>query len=211
MTQITTILFDFDGVISDTEPQYDIYYSALNEKYHLNVPDLSSHARGVTMKDLLDKFFLDLSGEEKKKVIEEFEQFELTMDYPLVPGVKEWIQYLKDNRYKIGLVTSSDEPKMKVVLKKLVLEKDFETVITAQQVTKGKPDPMCYLLAAKNLHSSPSECMVFEDSLAGIAAGKNAEMKVVGVSTTYSPEELKQYVPDIIPDFSDLNRLKSLL
>ena len=64
--------------------------------------------------------------------------------------------------------------------------------MSADRITKGKPDPMCYLLAASDLHVSPSDSLVFEDSFAGIQAGTNAGMRVIGLSTTNSEESLKE-------------------
>jgi beta-phosphoglucomutase-like phosphatase (HAD superfamily) len=84
-------------------------------------------------------------------------------------------------------------------------------MVTADHITKGKPDPMCYLMAASQLRSAPEECLVFEDSLAGITAGKNAGAKVVGVATTLSPDILKQHVQWVIPNFSNLQEVVALL
>jgi HAD superfamily hydrolase (TIGR01509 family) len=121
-----------------------------------------------------------------------------------VPGVLEFIRFLEEKKYKKAIVTSSPSAKMNAAIKKLSLENYFPVVVTADHITKGKPDPMCYLLAAQQLRSAPEECVVFEDSLAGITAGKNAGMKVVGVATTLAPDVLKQHVPQVIPDFTNL-------
>lgn len=208
---MTTILFDFDGVIADTEHQYDVFFDRLEEEYHLGDVHLATCAYGTTLDDLLDQYFQEYGREERQKIIAEMEEFELNMDYPLVPGIMDLLRYLRDNHYKIGLVTSSNEPKMKFVLAKLHLADFFDTLVTAAQVTKGKPDPMCYLLGAENLGSKPQECLVFEDSLPGIEAGKNAGMKVVGLATTLPAEELQGHVRDIIPDFTDIDQVKSFL
>ena len=63
---------------------------------------------------------------------------------------------------------------------------------------------MCYLLAASDLHVSPTDCLVFEDSFAGIQAGTNAGMRVIGLSTTNSEESLKDKVHHIIPNFQNI-------
>jgi beta-phosphoglucomutase-like phosphatase (HAD superfamily) len=70
---------------------------------------------------------------------------------------------------------------------------------------------MCYLLAASQLQSAPEECLVFEDSLAGVAAGKRAGAKVVGVATTLAPDVLQQHVQWVIPDFTNLPEVVGLL
>ncbi|HBJ15282.1 MAG TPA: HAD family phosphatase, partial [Parabacteroides merdae] len=86
----------------------------------------------------------------------------------------------------------------------LKLDNLFDTVVSADRITKGKPDPMCYLLAASDLHVSPSDSLVFEDSFAGIQAGTNAGMRVIGLSTTNSEESLKDKVYQVIPDFQNI-------
>lgn len=207
MTKISTVLFDFDGVIADTEPQYDIYIDALGERYNLGIKNFALQVKGTTSPDLLKNYFSHLSKEEQGKIAKELGDFELQMDFPLVKGVMEFINYLKDNNYKLGLVTSSQDFKMKRALDILNLSDTFDTEVTAARITDGKPNPMCYMLAAKDLNASPSECIVFEDSFHGIRAGKDAGMRVVGVSTTIPAAELKGKADHIIADFSDLEQI----
>ncbi|MFQ9316668.1 HAD family phosphatase [uncultured Dysgonomonas sp.] len=207
MTKITTVLFDFDGVIANTEPQYDIYIDALGEKYNLGIKNFALKVKGTTSPDILKKYFSHLPKEEVKTVERELGEFELQMDFPLVDGVMEFIEYLKNNNYKIGLVTSSQDFKMKRALDILNLSKTFDTEVTAARITKGKPNPSCYLLAAEDLNASPSECVVFEDSFHGIRAGKDAGMRVVGVSTTIPENELQGKADFIISDFSDIKQV----
>lgn len=145
--------------------------------------------------------------EEVKTVEKELGEFELQMDFPLVDGVMEFIEYLKNNNYKIGLVTSSQDFKMKRALDILNLSETFDTEVTAARISKGKPNPACYLLAAEDLNVSPSECVVFEDSFHGIRAGKDAGMRVVGVSTTIPENELQGKADFIISDFSDIQQV----
>ena len=161
----------------------------------------------TTSPDILKKYFSHLPKEEVKTVERELGEFELQMDFPLVDGVMEFIEYLKNNNYKIGLVTSSQDFKMKRALDILNLSKTFDTEVTAARITKGKPNPACYLLAAEDLNVSPSECVVFEDSFHGKRAGKDAGMRVVGVSTTISENELQGKADFIISDFSDLKQV----
>ena len=125
------------------------------------------------------------------------------MDYRFIPGAGDFIRELKAHGYKLGLVTSSQEGKMRVALEQLDLQDAFDTVVTAGRVTLGKPDPECYLLAARDLAVAPGECVVFEDSIAGITAGQRAGMKVVALATTLPIEELVMRVTHILPDFSD--------
>lgn len=211
MGKITTVLFDFDGVIANTEPQYDIYMDALGEKYNLGIQNFARTIKGTTTPDILKKYFSHFSESEVQKVKEEIDDFEQQMDFPLVSGVSEFIDYLKSNNFKIGLVTSSSDIKMKRALRLLKMDKTFDTEVTASRITEGKPNPMCYLLAAKDLESKPEECIVYEDSFHGIAAGKGAGMKVVGLSTTICKEDLLKVTDIVIPDFSDIDYIVKTL
>ncbi|NDV79382.1 HAD family phosphatase [Dysgonomonas sp. 511] len=207
MSKITTILFDFDGVIANTEPQYDIYIEALGEKYNLGIKDFARQVKGTTTPNLVKKYFDHLPQEEQQQIINDLDNFELIMDFPLVEGISEFISYLKTNGYKIGLVTSSSEAKMKRALQLLEMEHTFDTIVTASRITQGKPNPMCFLLAADDLGSKPEDCIVFEDSFHGVKAGRDAGMMVVGVTTTLSEDELKDKTDYTIPDFSELKSI----
>lgn len=211
MRKITTVLFDFDGVIADTEPQYDTYMDALGDRYNLGIENFALAVKGTTTPYVIKNHFSHLDQAEINKIKEGLENFELQMDFPLVEGVLDFIDYLKQNSYKVGLVTSSPEIKMKRALKLLEMENTFDTKVTACRITEGKPHPMCYLLAAEDLNVAPEECVVFEDSFHGIQSGKSAGMKVVGLSTTIPTEKLKEKTEYVIPNFSDKDFLFKIL
>lgn len=211
MKKATAVLFDFDGVITNTEPQYDIYFDRLGEKYNLGYQSFASMIKGTTMPYVLKTFLNHLPEEDIKIIKEEVEEFEKQMDFPPIPGSIEFVHYLKNNGYKIGLVTSSQDFKMKIALEKLELTGVFDTEVTADRITEGKPNPMCYLLGAEDLGVQPEECIVFEDSFHGINAGVNAGMRVIGISSTISDSELKKLVENVIPDFSNKQELIGFL
>lgn len=208
---ISTVLFDFDGVIADTEPQYDIYIEELGQKHNLGIDDFAIKVKGTTTPYIIKNYFSHLSEEEQERIEREMEDFEQLMDFPLVEGVMDFINYLKENGYKVGLVTSSQEMKMERALKLLQLTDTFDTIVTAARITHGKPNPMCYLLAAEDLAVKPEECTVFEDSFHGIQAGKDAGMRVVGLSTTIDEKALRDKTKHVIPDFSDLKKVIAFL
>ncbi len=210
MKKITTVLFDFDGVVTDTEPQYDVYMDDLGKKY-LNVDNLASLVKGVTSTNIMKKHFSHLSPEDIETINNGLEEFEKNMDFPPVDGAIEFIHHLKQNNYNVGLVTSSQSFKMEIALNELNLTNTFDVEIMADHITEGKPNPMCYLLAAQKLNVSPSECLVFEDSFFGIQAATEAGMQVVGLSTTIPAESLKEKVDIVIPNFKDKNRLLKIL
>ena len=181
-----TAFFDFDGVVVDTEPIYDIYWNEAGKRYQTGIPNFASHIKGTTLPYILEKYFSDRSEEFKEKVIRESMEFEQQMPFPPVPGAMEFIHLLKSKDVKVGLVTSSDDAKLKRAFRLLKLDNLFDTVVSA------------------DLHVSPSDSLVFEDSFAGIQAGTNAGMRVIGLSTTNSEESLKDKVYQVIPDFQNI-------
>ncbi len=81
----------------------------------------------------------------------------------------------------------------------------FDVIVTADKITRSKPDPECYLLAAKELQYAPARCVVFEDSFSGLKAGRGAGMKVIGLATTNPPETIRDKADAVIPDFRDFS------
>ena len=211
MAKIKTVLFDFDGVITNTEPQYDTFFDKIGEKYDLGHESFAAKIKGTTMTNVINNYLNHLPKEDVAKIIKETEEFERNMEFPPIEGALEFIDYLKGNGYKIGLVTSSQDFKMKIALDALSLNNVFHTEVTANRITEGKPNPMCYLLAAKDLNTSVDECIVFEDSFFGIQAGLSAGMRVVGLSSTIHENELKKVVDNVISNFSDRQELIKFL
>jgi HAD superfamily hydrolase (TIGR01509 family) len=209
-SKITAAIFDFDGVIADTEPQYDTFFNNLAAKYRLPT-NFAALIKGTTLTAIMEKYFSAYSPEERAQITRDHLRYELQMTYTFIPGAREAIHYFKNNGYQTAIVTSSPTAKMNIALQKMQLENTFDALITADHITRGKPDPMCYRLAAATLGVAPAACVVFEDSLMGIAAGKNAGMKVIGLATTVPAATLAQHVENSIPDFSDLQKVRSLL
>lgn len=199
-----TVFFDFDGVVVDTEPLYDAYWDEASERYGLGIKNFAAVIKGTTLPNIILKYFNHFSEEFKQQVIKESNNFEKEMTFPLVPGVLNFISILKEKGVKIGLVTSSEDFKLERAFKILSFENTFDTVVSANRIVKGKPDPMCYILAAQDLNVSPKDCLVFEDSFAGIESGNKAGMRVIGLSTTNPEEKLKEKVYEVIPNFSDI-------
>ncbi len=211
MAKITTVLFDFDGVVADTEPLYDIFWAEMAERYHIDVPDFPLKIKGMVLKHIFDVYFSAYSEEETQKITKASAEYEQQLDFPEIAGAKAFLRVLKARNFKLGLVTSSSAVKMQRALKKMELEEIFDTIVTADRITRGKPDPMGYLLAAYDLQSQPEECVVFEDSFSGIQAGTAAGMKVIGLATTNPAEAIGKRVSAVIPDFSDLDGVFALL
>ena len=209
MGKITAVLFDFDGVVADTEGLYAVFWGNIAERYRLNIPDFTLQVKGMTMGAIFEKFFPGYPEAEKRRIIEECMDYEYRMEFREVPGATDFIQWMKDRDYRVGLVTSSPDSKLEFALERLHLSDAFDTIVSADRIVRGKPDPMCYRLAAADLKVSPNECVVFEDSFFGIEAGKRAGMRVIGLSTTNPAEKIAGKADAVIPDFTDRDKVLS--
>lgn len=199
--ELKTALFDFDGVIVDTEPIYDIFWNEAGIRYQTGIDNFAAVIKGTTLPYIMEKYFSDRTEEFRRMIVKESTDYESTMPLPAMPGSIEFLHLLKENGVQIGLVTSSDDSKVERAFKLHHLDNLFDTIVTANRITTGKPDPMCYLLAASDLGVAPANCVVFEDSFAGIQAGTAAGMRVIGLSTTNPEELLKDKVYEVIPNF----------
>ena len=212
-SKITTVLFGLDGVVVDTEHDYDKFWSKIAQDNELKMNNFSSVIKGMTLNSIIELYFTISTLEEKQAIRDACSKMEQAIDYKkvVIHGVLDFIKYLKKEGYKIGLVTSSPTTKVEVVLDQLSLTDTFDTVITSDSIKKGKPDPMGYVLAKTNLGVQSAECAVFEDAFTGIKAATYAFMRVIGISTTLSADFLKDYTYGVISDFTDLENLKKLL
>ena len=132
--------------------------------------------------NLKEKYHIEGTIEEITEGQDAFYALELDKIKKLVPmdGLIDFLEYLKQNQYKIGLASSSGLAWVSQVLNELMIYDYFDVIIHGGLVMNSKPAPDSYLIAAEKLHSQPSDCIVIEDSWNGIQAGKNANMYVIG-------------------------------
>jgi HAD superfamily hydrolase (TIGR01509 family) len=108
-----------------------------------------------------------------------------------LPGVLDWLNCLKAAAIPCAIASSTSRPNIRCVMEQLRLGDDFSVIVAGEDVTRGKPDPEVFLLAAHRLGASSSRCVVFEDAHVGIEAARAANMKVVGVATTHPAATLQ--------------------
>lgn len=211
--KITTVLFGLDGVIVNTRKAHDEFWNSIAQRNNLKIDNFSEVIDGMTLNSIIDLYFPINSVEDKQQIRIDKAQVDENLDYTKIvtPGVLDFIDYLKSNNYKIGIVTSSSLNKVNRVLEELNLTDKFDTIIAAESIKKGKPDPMGYVLAQTNLGVLNTECVVFEDAFTGIKAATYAFMRVIGVATTLSVDFLKDYSYAVVEDFTDIEKLKDLL
>jgi haloacid dehalogenase superfamily, subfamily IA, variant 3 with third motif having DD or ED len=206
MNNDLAFLFDLDGVIIDTEPQFDVLWRNMGERYHLGIPDFEYKIKGTITPDIINIFFSQFPQDEKEKIRKEIADCEQNMIIDFIPGAYEFLVKTKEAGIKTALVTSSNNEKLAANFKNAPVDlyPFFDTIVSADRITKGKPHPMPYLLAASDLNRAPENCVVFEDSFNGIKSGNAAGMRVVGLSTTNSKESIEKDVFRVVPDFREL-------
>lgn len=203
-TKCIATLFDFDGVVMDTETQYTLFWNKIGEKYFPQYSEFGRVIKGQTLTRIYDTYFPDME-EVRQKITDSLNLFEKEMHYDFIPGVVDFMKNLREHGVKMAIVTSSNQMKMANVyrahpeLKELV-----DYILTAERVKHSKPAPDCFLLGADILGTVPENCVVFEDSFHGLEAGNAAGMLVVGLSTTNSEEAIRDKCSLVIPDFRNL-------
>ena len=183
--QLKAALFDLDGVVFDTEPQYTVFWGSQCRLYHPEHPGLEQEIKGSTLTQIYDCWFSGPLEKEQPLITERLNAYEQQMSYDFIEGFIAFVDDLHRHGVKTAVVTSSNLPKMESVYRKQPgFRQLFDAILTSEDFERSKPDPDCYLKAAQKLDVNPDECVVFEDSVNGLRSGLDAKMKVVGLLTT---------------------------
>ena len=182
-------LFDLDGVVFDTEPQYTLFWGSQCREFHPEHPGLELEIKGSTLDQIYSRWFGGDLEPMRPLVTKRLDEYEAQMDYEYVGGFLAFVGDLRSHGVKTAVVTSSNMPKMENVYRK---HPEFDAVLTSEDFAASKPSPDCYLRAAARLGAAPEECVVFEDSFNGLKAGRSAGMCVVGLTTTNSKEDIEE-------------------
>lgn len=194
-------LFDLDGVVFDTEPQYTAFWSTVFARYYPNEPQLATCIKGQTLTWIYERYFAD-KPDLQNEITAKLNAFEHNMQFEYVLGFEDFIAQLHQLKVNTAVVTSSNKEKMQQVYDQHPNFKAlFDHVFTAEDFAKSKPDPYCYLLGASYFGVRPTECVAFEDSTSGFKSVKSAGMPLVGLATSNSVEVINQYTKVIIPNY----------
>lgn len=184
-------LFDLDGVVFDTEPQYSIFWGGICRQYHPEHPGLEHEIKGQTLTQIYDRWFSGDLTAEQESITRRLDAYEEGMHYDFIAGFEALIADLHVHGVKTAVVTSSNVPKMESVYRYQPHFKTlFDAILTSEDFAESKPAPDCYLKAAERIGAQIDECIVFEDSFNGLRSGRAAQMKVVGLATTNPAEAI---------------------
>ena len=195
MKSIKAVIFDMDGILIDTERiSFNAFKEVLkgynyemSEEFYLTMIGRNVKSiKEVMLSEYGSSFPFDEIYEKKVKIAVE------TIDRDGViikPGVHELVDYLKDNNYRIAVATSTRKERAHYLLEQIGIKDKVDYIICGDQVVNSKPDPEIFLKAAKGIGIEPQNCMVIEDSDAGILAASRAGMTGINVPDMKKPDE----------------------
>ena len=210
-------IFDWDGVIIDSSRYHEESWVRLAKQENKGLtPGYFKKAFGKRNESIIPEV---LNWTQEKTEIKRLSDLKENLYRRIMadrgisplPGVKSFLKMLQKNNIPCCVGSSTPRLNITTALSLLGWEIYFPKIIAAEDVSKGKPDPQVFLLAAQKLHLSPDRCIVFEDALVGIQAAKAGGMKVVAVATTHPASELTE--ADLVVDRLDellIAQLKAL-
>ena len=216
---INTVLFDMDGLLLDTEPLWGESMLRIAAKHNIPIgPDRFKETTGLRIYEVTEywsvkypwkgKSYMDVAEEILDDIIDSSR-----LNGSALKGVAESLQLLKENNFKIGLASSSPARMINALVEHFDIAHYFDCITSADAVELGKPHPAVFLHCAQSLSSKPIECLVLEDSVNGMIAGKSARMKVVVVPDALHFDDPRFSLADAklksLEQF-DLNLLKAL-
>ena len=197
LKDIDAVIFDLDGTLIDSMWMWksiDIEYLA---RFGIDFPeDLQRCIEGMSFSETAvyfkQRFNLPDSLEQIKSDWNRMAWDKYLYEVPLKEGVKEFLDYLKELKLPLGIATSNSRELAELIIKKHNIYGYFASIRTSCEVERGKPYPDIYLRVARDLGVEPEKCLVFEDVIQGVMAGKSANMKVCAVYDEYSKDDEEQ-------------------
>ncbi len=213
-------LFDLDGTLVDSMwiwHRIDVEYLG---RFGLKLPeDLHSSIEGMsfteTARYFKERFSIPDSLEQMKADWNRMAWDKYLQEVPLKPGVREFLAYHRARGIRMAVASSNSRELVEAVIEVHGLTETFGAIVTGCDVAHGKPSPDIYLEAAARLGAAPAKCLVFEDIVPGIQAGRNAGMAVIAVEDAYSQYQEKEkrnladlYITDYYAGIMEIKRGK---
>jgi beta-phosphoglucomutase len=196
-------IFDMDGVLIDSFDLHRRSWQTMAREYGVEVTDEQfASTFGRTSREIIRHFWGENVTPQKTREMDDrkealFRQF-LRRHIPVMPGAVELIDDLAAHGFLVGVGSSGPPENVAMVVDGLGLRDRLAGVITATDVTRGKPDPQVFLLTAERMGIAPDRCAVIEDAVHGITAARRAGMKAVALTGTAGREAFGE--ADLIVD-----------
>lgn len=212
MHNIQGFIFDMDGVIVDNHKSHFKAWMEFAKKYNFDLDNkiYRENFNGKTNRDLFTMIFGELTESEIQSYAMEKElRYQEIYRGDMKPhhGLVDFLKHLNLMGVKIALGTSAPTMNVDFTLDTLGLRDYFHVIVDGSQIKLGKPNPEIYLKCLSLLGLPGESCVVFEDSLAGLDAGRSAGCHIIGVATSHSLEELKSRTSFLIKDFTEVREL----
>ncbi|MBA2761016.1 MAG: hexitol phosphatase HxpB [Segetibacter sp.] len=212
---LTTVIFDMDGLLIDSEPLWSEAATEVFASYgkKMSLEDFAS-TTGLRTSEFVSWWLRDykFDNTELEKAAEKIVELvikKIKLNGKAIPGAEYILDFFLQRGYKIGLATSSPMSVADTVINLLGIEKHIQVKTSAEKLDYGKPHPQVYLDCAKALQSSPLECICFEDSVNGMIAVKAARMKCVVVPAPQYLKDERWSIADLkissLKNFSELH------
>jgi len=195
---LKAIIFDLDGTLVDSLPyhyeSWSIFFknNNLEETYFSKI--LKEYKGGGTLELMSSVFGNSYSKKELKKMSEDKEVIFRDIyknNIRPIKGLINFLDNLKENNILLAIGSNATTKNVLMTIEELGITNYFSSIICGDKVSKGKPDPEMFITTLSNLKVSKDECIVFEDSIEGVAAAKKADIKVIGVTSSQSTEALE--------------------
>lgn len=217
MTNKKAFIFDLDGVIVDTAKYHFIAWQKLAQNLGIDfTPEHNEQLKGVSRLQSLEIILnignISATDEQKKQWLHEKNNEYLSYinhinESEILPGVLPILTFIKEKKHTIVLGSASKNARL--ILERTGIMHYFDAIIDGNDVSKAKPDPEVFLLGAKNVNIEPKNCIVFEDSIAGIQAANIAGMTSIGIGETTILHEAIYIFKDFT--FIDVSFVESLI
>lgn len=208
---ITTVIFDLDGLLIDSEPiAYRVDCDLLREYGHtLSVEEYARDYSGRTgvanMIRMIERYSLPITVESGRAFVTKRQREYMKEGIPLKKGARELLTYLRENGYVVGLASSSARERAERILTAHGLWDFFDARVFGEDVKRSKPFPDAYLTACAKAGQAPENCLVLEDSEAGILSGRDAGMTVICVPDMKEPSaEYRKMAARVLGSLSEV-------
>lgn len=202
-------IFDLDGVIVDTAKYHFLAWKKLANSIGVDFSEeQNEQLKGVSRvkslekilkwgnKEISEKQFTDLMTSKNDDYLVHVNKMD---ENEILPDVTKTLDFLSSNNQSIALGSASKNARL--ILNKVNLMKKFQAIVDGTNVNKAKPDPEVFLIAAKELNINPEECVVFEDSVAGVQAANKANMISIGIGNA----EILHEADYVFRDFTEIS------
>ncbi len=197
------VIWDMDGVIADTAPYHLSAWQEVfrkrgvkftEEDFKRNFGQKNDTIIRDTLGGQIAQGEIDSIAREKEETFRKI----IGQNINPFPGVTELLQSLRKHRFKMAIASSTPMENIQLITGSLGIDHYFQSIVTGQDVTEGKPSPQSFLLAAQRLGVKPENCVVIEDAVVGVAAAKRAGMRCLAVTNTHPRQRLAE--ADLIVD-----------